>query len=477
MKVQFSHEMVQNIGRSVGIDHIDKHVAGALAMEVDCRVRELLQDSKKFMSHGRRKILTTNDIDAALKEKNVETVYGFSGKDSTNFTQVKQAEDLFYVDSPTITSESLYKPIDSIFDPYFCVHWLAMKGNQLYTIKKDKKKNSKKRKGKVEEYYKPRTTHHLSKENQKYLETLKSTIDNCMWDICPDICNSLRSDEGLNQVLPYVCQYFTETVQTELQNDSPNLQRLLWMARIYDSILISPTLCQSLDAYLHQTLPAIISCIVHERVCTNPETENQWELRDFCAIILKKVIQLFEKKYIDLRTRITEVLRDALTNIDKCLSTHYGCIVGLEALGIQTVRNVLMPLLEPYLRNLKKILQKDKTKKRSKFGVPTAEMMVQQAWFRVSGQFSLSVINSYDLPPPKKRKLEEPEEESLENPRKKRKLTHRNEISEKAIAKWKADESKKKKKENPYKWLSNFYGNRLLLYSAPKFNELSEIFI
>merc|ERR1711941_161565 len=115
---------------------------------------------------------------------------------------------------------------------------------------------------------------------------------------------------------------------------------------------------------------------------------------DFCAIILKKIMQLFEGKYKDLRARVTHVLRDSLTNVERSLSTHYGCIVGLEALGIQTVRNILMPLLEPYLRNLRKILNKDKIKRRRKFGVPTAEMMVQQAWFRVSGQYALSFINS-----------------------------------------------------------------------------------
>jgi hypothetical protein len=63
----------------------------------------------------------------------------------------------------------------------------------------------------------------------------------------------------------------------------------------------------------------------------------------------------------------------------------------------------------------------------------------------------------YDLPIKKKKRNLEKSEEILENPRKKRKLTHRNEISEKAIAKWKEDESKEKKKKKGMIYFVQFF--------------------
>ena len=74
--------------KSVGIRNIDRRVAGSLAIDAECRMREIVQDALKFMNHGKRKRLMPDDIDSALREKNVPPVYGFSGNDPTTYKNV-----------------------------------------------------------------------------------------------------------------------------------------------------------------------------------------------------------------------------------------------------------------------------------------------------------------------------------------------------------------------------------------------------
>ena len=65
----------------------------------------------------------------------------------------------------------------------------------------------------------------LTKENQKYFETLKNCIERGFYDVCAHICNSLRHDAGLNQLLPYITQYFASVVGDELESESPTVTR------------------------------------------------------------------------------------------------------------------------------------------------------------------------------------------------------------------------------------------------------------
>lgn len=51
--------------------------ASALIPDAEFRIRQVIQDALKFMNHSKRQILTTNDINTALRVRNVDPVYGF----------------------------------------------------------------------------------------------------------------------------------------------------------------------------------------------------------------------------------------------------------------------------------------------------------------------------------------------------------------------------------------------------------------
>lgn len=471
MTARLSHEMVQNVGLSVGITEIDKHVAGSLALDTESRIREVIQDALKFMRHGKRKKLNPDDITFALSGKNVQPIYGFGGNDPSTYSRVEQTEDLFYIDAPIVTSESLIsEPIQAVKEPNFCAHWFAIQGQQLY--EREKKDQARKRKKPVREI-RARVQHNLSKESQKYYETLQNCIERGYWDICSHICNSLRQDAGLNQLLPYLVSYFSQIVSDELEGENPHMLRLSWIVRVIDSVVSSNTLASGVEPYLDQLFTPLMSVMVCERVCSNPATENHFQLRELAASVLAKLLRLFDRKHPQNRVRMTAKLQEALRDCKRPLSTHYGCLVGLEAFGVQTIETVLMPIIEPYLESLQPLLEQKK--KPSLNWVPSPAEMIYQAWTRIACSYSRFVSRNAEIQVKEKIELKEP-------PKKKRKI-ERPAAGEKRPRKvykeGKILELDSKQTEEPtlYNWMMDEFGPQMIMYAPPSQQILHNSFI
>ncbi|KAG1240493.1 hypothetical protein G6F68_017607 [Rhizopus microsporus] len=68
----FPKDTIKNIGESLGISNLKDETTTALAQDVEYRIHELIQEATKFMRHSKRTKLTVEDINAALRVKNVE---------------------------------------------------------------------------------------------------------------------------------------------------------------------------------------------------------------------------------------------------------------------------------------------------------------------------------------------------------------------------------------------------------------------
>jgi transcription initiation factor TFIID subunit 6 len=65
-------DSVKAMAESVGIANLNDEAAKVLAEDITYRIRNILQDALKFMEKGKRRKLTTQDFDYALKVKNIE---------------------------------------------------------------------------------------------------------------------------------------------------------------------------------------------------------------------------------------------------------------------------------------------------------------------------------------------------------------------------------------------------------------------
>jgi histone H3/H4 len=63
---------VRDVAESVGIASLADNIVEELARDVDFRLAQVLEEALKFMRHGKRTTLSTQDVSNALKVLNVE---------------------------------------------------------------------------------------------------------------------------------------------------------------------------------------------------------------------------------------------------------------------------------------------------------------------------------------------------------------------------------------------------------------------
>ena len=101
-------------------------------------------------------------------------------------------------------------------------------------------------------------------------------------------------------------------------------------------------------------MPSILTCLVAKRLgdpsrSTRRET---YQLRDFAASLLKRVLERFSASYSTLKPRITRALLKAYLDNKKPFTTHYGAIVALTMMGREVVRTLVVPNLKIYAEHL-----------------------------------------------------------------------------------------------------------------------------
>jgi transcription initiation factor TFIID subunit 6 len=168
----------------------------------------------------------------------------------------------------------------------------------------------------------------LSQELQLYYENVTSAVLQGSPHLLAAALQSLRSDPGLQALLPYLTQFITEEVRRSLK-DLPILNALLSMTY---AILSNKQL--HVEPYLHLLMPAVMTSMVGKQLCKS-SLEPHWALRDRAARLLTFICLRYSAPYSTLQHRITTTLMHAFLDATKPLTTNYGAVVGLSALGVQ----------------------------------------------------------------------------------------------------------------------------------------------
>jgi len=366
---------IRNIAETVGIAKLSDDISKALAPDVEYRIRDLLQEAINFMKHSKRTTLTTEDFNNALRIRNLETLYGFSlpiencSSNTETFCKTPivspSGETLYYLEDREIDlNQVINAPLPrSPYEVSLGIHWLAIEGVQpaisqnpsLPTVqsgKSTKRKHPLATTAKI----KPIVKHVLPKELQIYFENVTSMLlSACRGDdqsLVEKVIDRLSHDSGIQPLVPYFSQFIADEVTSNLR-DLPLLLSLMKMTKI---LLESPHV--DIEPYLHQLMPAILTCLVGKRLCENP-SEDHWKLRDFSANLIAIVCNRYGDSYQSLQPRIAKTLIDAFKDRSKPLTTHYGAILGLAALGPRVVELLLLPHIEEYCRTIESDMKID----------------------------------------------------------------------------------------------------------------------
>ena len=78
-------------------------MANALAGDVEFRLHQIIQEAAKFMHHARRTKLKVEDIDYALKAKNIEPLWGFAAPEPPAYRKTSTPHgNVYFLDDEEI---------------------------------------------------------------------------------------------------------------------------------------------------------------------------------------------------------------------------------------------------------------------------------------------------------------------------------------------------------------------------------------
>lgn len=366
-------ESIKIIAQQVGIESLPDEVARALAPDVEYRLREVIQDAMKFAKHSKRRVITTEDVNASLRLRDVDPLYGFpAGAGPVAFKEVPGHAELFFTDEKELTLKDVLAarlprpPVAVNVVP----HWLAVDGVQPVIPENpnpltsrdakrgvvafengpsDVNKHNTQHKpfrtplapdevpalggaashraqtngtgtgtgteglGNCPYVVEPTLAHELSAELQLYFDRVTSTIrgggEGSESLVLRAALESMETDNGLHQLVPYFVQFAQTEVATSLKN-VPRLNAVIAAIKA-----LSSNKHLNLELYLHQLMPVVVTCMVAKRIGNRgggddsggilTDGDDHWQLRERAAATISLVCRRFGERYPTIQPRIT----------------------------------------------------------------------------------------------------------------------------------------------------------------------------
>ena len=105
----WNSDNITDVAESVGIGSLNKEVVEHLARDVEFRISHVIEEALKFMRHGKRTTLSTQDISQALRWLDVEPLYGYESTRPLRFGEasIGPGQPLFYIEDEEVDFEKL----------------------------------------------------------------------------------------------------------------------------------------------------------------------------------------------------------------------------------------------------------------------------------------------------------------------------------------------------------------------------------
>ncbi|XP_031574413.1 TAF6-like RNA polymerase II p300/CBP-associated factor-associated factor 65 kDa subunit 6L [Actinia tenebrosa] len=341
-----SHESVNLYAETIGITGLPTDLSKSLAEDTTYRMRHIIQNAAQFMKHGRRKRMTTEDLNRALQLCSVEPIYGYGSAEEMPFrsTSLKDV-DIFFVEEKDVSVRELALGTVLPTDPgktTVKAHWLCIEGappNQAQGTGIGRQAGG--------------GAQHksLSQACINYYEQITKSVlgEN---DRCRKVSlNDLKSNPKILSLLAYFVNFISSGVKT-YSHDMKQLSHLLSMVR---SLIDNPSLF--LEPYVIQLVTAVMYCLLESLAVSFNPANDHWRLRDDAARILAHISRKCNNSVNYLRQQLLMTLQEVLVDDGRPYCSHYGAVVGLTELGPEALEQFLLPYLKNYWQLLQQVLQ------------------------------------------------------------------------------------------------------------------------
>eukprot|EP01134_Creolimax_fragrantissima_P005358 CFRG5358T1 len=356
-------DTIRHVADSIGLRNINKEVCAQILPTVEAHLREIVGEAIKFQRHAQRAKFTTKDIDRALRMLNVEPLYGHKSAEELEIRIIEPYErELYYIANDPVdllTVKNAKLPLAPI-DVTFRAHWLAINGIQPaipenpVAFENDVKGTTEEKSAADDTGLSKRDI--LSPAQQKYFADVTKSLTGTHEHFRITSLNSVRSDPGLDQLLPYFMDFIVEKMVEKKQN----VFVLLASVRLASAIVNNPNLQAS--AYLPKLLPGVMSCVLrksHPDQINPKQATSHWDLRQLAAKLLADMCMQWPKTEAPLEPRVTKLYVRGLLDAKKSPASSYGAVVGIAALGGKSIQTVLLPNLKAYSAILDSLLSAD----------------------------------------------------------------------------------------------------------------------
>lgn len=198
--------------------------------------------------------------------------------------------------------------------------------------------------------FKPLVKHVVSRELILFFDKIKAAL----LDENPDpetlilrksALESVRSDPGLHQLVPYFTQFVSEKVTHSLGN----LFVLQQMMELTQAMIENKTL--HVDPYVASLVPPILTCLLGRKLGSDGTDllVRQYQLRDLASSLIGHISTKYASSSGELQSRLARTCLRYFLDPSRTLGEHYGAISGIRTIGgPPSIMTLILPNLKHY---------------------------------------------------------------------------------------------------------------------------------
>ncbi|KAE9416245.1 hypothetical protein Angca_002744 [Angiostrongylus cantonensis] len=355
-------QYVRIVGDSVGVVNLTPAALQCLADKLTEVITRCAKTAQKFATHSRRRKVLVDDVGSALNMLFIPMPIGSLSRPQPSMRQLRMpgGEQMYVREDVDLDVPSLTQPpqMRIPLKRHIRVHWIragsdeepqpekkvkkALQGsgvtfsvlpaalrkrvvlpNEIVSPSLSFRRAAQGLPKKEQILVKPSFLEPLSVEQQVYL---KEIVEACVGQDDKkrqQALQSLERDTGIQVLLPRLSRLIHTSIRCNIVHRC--LSMLIYVVRMMRAVAANKSV--KLDGVLHEFLPSLLSCMLCRVLCTRPDSDNHWALRDFAGKTLITVVKDHGAK--DTCRRSFRAVKKIFDDPSSSYSMIYGTITTL----------------------------------------------------------------------------------------------------------------------------------------------------